>query len=160
MLGSKPRLAASFRSCATHPGPALLGDLSVNTGKWMRGMSERVQGRLHLKDKDRKLSRIEERMDPDLADKICELDRRIECGCCVAACGTARMREDFVGAVGLNRVARFHLDPRAARTDADFYEVIDDDDGFSAACRCLAVTTAARRSCRSGPRSASCAARW
>jgi fumarate reductase iron-sulfur subunit len=39
-------------------------------------------------------------MDPDLADKIYELDRCIECGCCVAACGTARMREDFVGAVG------------------------------------------------------------
>ena len=33
-------------------------------------------------------------------------DRCIECGCCVAACGTARMREDFVGAVGMNRVAR------------------------------------------------------
>ena len=37
-------------------------------------------------------------MDPELADRIYELDRCIECGCCVAACGTARMREDFVGA--------------------------------------------------------------
>ena len=46
-------------------------------------------------------------MDPDLADSIYELDRCIECGCCVAACGTARMREDFVGAVGLNKIARF-----------------------------------------------------
>ena len=30
-----------------------------------------------------------------LADKIYELDRCIECGCCVAACGTARMARGF-----------------------------------------------------------------
>ena len=107
----------------------LIGDLSVNTGKWMRGMSERLEGWLHMKEPDPDLRRIEERMDPDLADKIYELDRCIECGCCVAACGTARMREDFVGAVGLNQVARFRLDPRDARTDDDYYDVIGDDDG-------------------------------
>ena len=107
----------------------LIGDLSVNTGKWMRGMSERVRGWLHLKDPNFDLGRIEERMDPELAERIYELDRCIECGCCVAACGTARMRKDFVGAVGLNRVARFHLDPRDARTDDDYYQVIGDDDG-------------------------------
>ena len=107
----------------------LIGDLSVDTGKWMRGMSERVRGWLHMKDPNPDLSRIEARMDPDLSEKIYELDRCIECGCCVAACGTARMRADFVGAVGLNRVARFRLDPRDARTDADYYEIIGDDDG-------------------------------
>ena len=107
----------------------LIGDLSVNTGKWMRGMSERLQGWLHMVDPAPDLRRIEQRMDPDLADRIYELDRCIECGCCVAGCGTARMREDFVGAVGLNRIARFRLDPRDARTDADYYDVIGDDDG-------------------------------
>jgi fumarate reductase iron-sulfur subunit len=107
----------------------LIGDLSVNTGKWMRGMSERLAGWLHMKNADPDLTRIEERMDPDLADRIYELDRCVECGCCVAACGTARMRRDFVGAAGLNRVARFRLDPRDVRTDADYYEVVGDDDG-------------------------------
>jgi fumarate reductase iron-sulfur subunit len=107
----------------------LIGDLSVNTGKWMRGMSERLEGWLHLRNEQPDLTRLEERMDPDLADRIYELDRCIECGCCVAACGTARMRKDFVGAVGLNRVGRFSLDPRDKRTDEDFYEVIGDDDG-------------------------------
>jgi succinate dehydrogenase/fumarate reductase-like Fe-S protein len=67
-------------------------------------------------EQDPDLRRLEERMDPELADKIYELDRCIECGCCVAACGTARMREDFVGAVGLNKIARFALDPRDQRT--------------------------------------------
>ena len=107
----------------------LIGDLSVNTGKWMRGMSERLESWLHMQDPDPDLRRAEAKMDPELADKIYELSRCIECGCCVAACGTARMRKDFVGAVGLNRVARFRLDPRDTRTDEDYYEVIGDDDG-------------------------------
>ena len=107
----------------------LIGDLSVDTGKWMRGMSERLEGWLHMVDPRPDITRIEERMEPELADKIYELDRCIECGCCVAACGTARMRDDFLGAVGLNRVARFRLDPRDTRTDADYYEIVGDDDG-------------------------------
>ncbi len=106
----------------------LIGDLSVNTGKWMRAMSEKLRTWVH-QDGQPDLARIEEAMDPDLAEKIYELDRCIECGCCVAACGTARMRQDFVGAVGLNKIARFRLDPRDKRTDADFYEVVGDDDG-------------------------------
>ena len=31
--------------------------------------------------------------------------------------------------MGLNRVARFRLDPRDKRTDADYYEIVGDDDG-------------------------------
>ncbi|MET1084811.1 MAG: fumarate reductase iron-sulfur subunit [Burkholderiales bacterium] len=111
------------------PAFKLIGDLSVDTGNWMRAMSERLETWVHMKQQEVNLSRIEERMDPDLAEKIYELDRCIECGCCVAACGTARMREDFVGAVGLNKIARFRLDPRDARSDQDYYDVIGDDDG-------------------------------
>jgi fumarate reductase iron-sulfur subunit len=107
----------------------LIADLSVNTGKWMRAMSERLQTWVHMKEAEPDLRRIEEPMDPDLAEKIYLLDRCIECGCCVAGCGTARMREDFVGAVGLNRIARFRLDPRDSRTDDDLYELIGDDSG-------------------------------
>ena len=107
----------------------LIGDLSVNTGKWMREMTERLEAWVHTKEQEVDLRRHEERMDPDLADEVYELDRCIECGCCVAACGTARMREDFVGAVGLNKIARFSLDPRDARTDEDFYELVGNDDG-------------------------------
>jgi fumarate reductase iron-sulfur subunit len=107
----------------------LIGDLSVNTGRWMRAMSERLETWVHLKQAELDLTRIEEKMDPELAEKIYELDRCIECGCCVSACGTARMREDFVGAVGINKIARFRLDPRDGREDADFYELIGDDSG-------------------------------
>lgn len=111
------------------PAFALIADLSVDTGKWMRSLSERLEAWLHAKEPERDLSRIEPPMDPELADRIYELDRCIECGCCVAACGTAQMRADFVGAVGLNKIARFGLDPRDQRTDADFYELVGDDDG-------------------------------
>jgi fumarate reductase iron-sulfur subunit len=108
----------------------LIGDLSVNTGKWMRAMSERLEAWVHMKQAEIDLTRIEQQMDPDLAEKIYELDRCIECGCCVAACGTARMRKDFVGAVGLNRVARFRLDPRDTRSEQNYYDVVGDDDGI------------------------------
>jgi fumarate reductase iron-sulfur subunit len=111
------------------PNFELIADLSVDTGKWMRGMSERLQTWVHMQTEQPDLTRLEERMAPELAAKIYELDRCIECGCCVAGCGTARMREGFVGAVGLNKIARFRLDPRDARTDADFYELVGDDDG-------------------------------
>jgi fumarate reductase iron-sulfur subunit len=111
------------------PAFELIADLSVDTGKWMRALSERLAAWLHAKQQEIDLSRIEEPMDPELADRIYELDRCIECGCCVAACGTAQMRADFVGAVGLNKIARFGLDPRDRRGDAEFYELVGDDDG-------------------------------
>jgi fumarate reductase iron-sulfur subunit len=107
----------------------LIGDLSVNTGKWMRALSEKLEAWCHTKQQEFDLTRLEERMEPELAEEIFELDRCIECGCCLAGCGTARMRKDFVGAVGINKIARFRLDPRDVRTDTDYYELIGDDDG-------------------------------
>jgi len=121
-------LGAEF-TLAPLPVFKLIGDLSVDTGAWMRGMSERLETWVHEQEAAIDLTRLEARMEPELAEKIYELDRCIECGCCVAACGTARMREDFVGAVGLNKIARFRLDPRDTRSDDDFYELIGDDDG-------------------------------
>jgi fumarate reductase iron-sulfur subunit len=111
------------------PAFELIGDLSVNTGKWMRGMSERLQTWIHGKTDEVDLCRIEEKMEPQVAEQIYELERCIECGCCIAACGTAQMRKDFIGAVGINQLARFRIDPRDQRSDADFYQVIGDDNG-------------------------------
>jgi len=107
----------------------LIKDLSVNTGKWMQGMSERVESWVHSKE-EHDITKLEEAIDPDVADETFELDRCIECGICVASCATALMRPNFVGAVGLNRVARFRVDPHDERTDADFYELVGDDDGI------------------------------
>jgi fumarate reductase iron-sulfur subunit len=110
------------------PGFELIADLSVDTGKWMRAMSERLETWVHLAA-DPDIDGVEEPMDPDLAETIYELDRCVECGCCVAACGTARMREGFVGAAGMNKIARFRADPRDRRTDSDYYRLIGDEDG-------------------------------
>lgn len=110
------------------PGFELIGDLSVNTGKWMRGMSEHLRTWVH-EEKAIDPAAMEARMEPGEAEAIYELERCIECGCCIAACGTAQMRDDFIGAVGLNKIARFRLDPRDTRSDADFYELIGTDEG-------------------------------
>ena len=112
------------------PGFELIADLSVNTGKWMRGMSERLETWVHdegLENTD--LNAQEQAMAPELAEAIYELERCIECGCCIAACGTAQMRDHFVGAVGLNQISRFRLDPRDQRSDAEFYQLVGDDSG-------------------------------
>jgi fumarate reductase iron-sulfur subunit len=137
MIDGRPGLACrtltqnlgSEITLAPLPVFELIADLSVNTGKWMRAMSERLETWVHRKEREIDLTRIEERMEPELAEDIYLLDRCIECGCCVAGCGTARMREDFVGAVGVNKIARFRLDPRDQRTDEDFFELIGDDSG-------------------------------
>ena len=107
----------------------LIGDLAIYTGKWMRGLNERLETWIHDKSNELNVDKLEERMEPALADEIYELDRCVECGCCVAGCGTIQMRENFVGAVGLNKIARYHLDPRDERTNEDYYEMIGNEDG-------------------------------
>jgi fumarate reductase iron-sulfur subunit len=107
----------------------LIGDLSIYTGKWMRGLNKRLETWIHDKESELDVDKLEERMEPELADEIYELDRCVECGCCVAGCGTIQMKPDFVGAVGLNKIARYHLDPRDKRSDEDYYELVGDEDG-------------------------------
>jgi len=116
-------------SLAPLPVFELIADLSVNTGKWMRGMSERLQTWIHANGEGLDLDAMEQPMEPELAEEIYELDRCIECGCCIAACGTAHMRADFVGAVGLNKLARLRLDPHDERDDRAFYELVGNDEG-------------------------------
>jgi len=106
----------------------LIGDLSINTAKWMNDMSKDVKSWIHTQEQTN-IDNIEKPMEPDIADEVFELDRCIECGCCIAACGTKRMRPKFKGAVALNKIARYTLDPRDERTLEDMYEIIGDDEG-------------------------------
>ena len=116
-------------SLAPLPVFELIADLSVDTGSWMRDMSERLETGEQGSDVDRDLDDFEQPMEPQLARDLYELERCIECGCCVAACGTAHMRAGFVGAVGLNKLGRFRLDPRDERDDSAMYELIGNDSG-------------------------------
>ena len=138
VVNGKPRLACKtlttdFKdgNIALLPLPTfpLIKDLSVDTGSWMRNMSIRVNSWI-VTNEETDISKLEKRVEPEVSDEVFELDRCIECGLCVAACSTAIMRENFVGAVGLNRVARFSIDPHDERTDEDFYELIGDDEGI------------------------------
>jgi len=107
----------------------LIGDLSVFTGNWMRGLNERLESWIHHKEEELEVDKLEKPMDPDVADDVYELDRCIECGCCVAGCGTLQMNENFVGAVGLNKIARYQLDPRDKRDEKEYYELVGNEDG-------------------------------
>ncbi len=113
-----------------HPLPAfkLIGDLSVDTGTWFRGMVEKSEAWIKA-SKPFDPAAQEERMSDDLAQAIYEGERCIECGCCVAACGVANLNEGFAGPAGLNRIARFMMDPRDSRSDKDWFEVLSSSDG-------------------------------
>lgn len=114
-----------------HPLPVfkLIGDLSVDTGTWFRGVGKQLEAWVHSDDASFDPLAEEARMENALAEQIFELDRCIECGCCISACGTARMREDFLGAASINRIARFYMDPRDNRSEEEYYEVIGTDQG-------------------------------
>jgi fumarate reductase iron-sulfur subunit len=136
MINGRPTLACrtltaelpELITLAPMPAFKLIGDLSVDTGTWFRGMSERVESWIHTQ-KEFDPTAEEERMDNDTAQKIYELERCIECGCCVAGCATANVREDFLGATALNRIGRFMLDPRDERDSEDWFEIVATDEG-------------------------------
>ncbi len=107
----------------------LVGDLSVDTGSWFRELYDTTESWIHTK-KVFDPNAPEERMENEVAEAIYELDRCVECGCCISACGTARLRPDFLGAAGINRVGRFLIDPRDERTEQDYYEIIGNDMGI------------------------------
>ncbi|MDP2644254.1 MAG: fumarate reductase iron-sulfur subunit [Desulfobacterales bacterium] len=107
----------------------LIGDLSVDTGTWFRAMNEKVESWIHTEKIFDPLSR-EEKMDNALAEDIYELERCIECGCCVAACAVANLREDFLSAAAMNRIARFMMDPRDGRTEKAYFDIIGTDAGI------------------------------
>ena len=136
MVNGRPALACRTLTAdlpekiVLYPLPAfkLVGDLSVDTGTWFREMAERTEAWIHEQlpfDPDA----TEERMSDDLAEAIYENDRCIECGCCVASCGVANLDDQFLAGAGLNRVARFMLDPRDKRSDAEWYDVVAGENG-------------------------------
>ncbi len=106
----------------------LVGDLAVDTGTWFRDMAIKTEAWVHT-TKEFDPTALEERMDNKTAQEIYEPDRCVECGCCVAGCATANIRADFLGAAGINRVARFMLDPRDERSPEEYYEVVGAEEG-------------------------------
>lgn len=129
-LGCRTQTADLPAVIRLHPLPVfkLIGDLSVDTGTWFREMVEASEAWIHATepfDGDAQ----EARMSDDLAQAIYEGDRCIECGCCVAACGVANVKPSFAGPAGLNRIARFMMDPRDERSDGDWFDVVANADG-------------------------------
>lgn len=139
MVNGRPALACSTLTAglperiSLFPLPTfkLIGDLSVDTGTWFRAMAERTEAWIHEHEPFDPLQQ-EARMSDDLAQEIYAGDRCIECGCCVAGCGAANVDAEFLGAAGLNRVARFMLDSRDSRGSDEWFEIVAGDDGVFA----------------------------
>jgi fumarate reductase iron-sulfur subunit len=136
MINGRPTLACRTltsdlpEEIELYPMPffKMLGDLSVDTGIWFRGISEQLESWIHT-EKEFNPEEEEERMDNSLANKIYESERCIECGCCLAGCATAQVYPKFLGAAGLNRIGRFMLDPRDQRTNQEWFELVSTDEG-------------------------------
>lgn len=136
MINGRPRLACKTMTInlpsriTVLPLPVfkLIGDLSVDTGTWFRNLQVKTESWIHT-NKKFDPNALEVRMDNKIAEQIYEPERCVECGCCVATCVTANIREDFIGATGINRVSRFMMDPRDERSDAEYYEVVGNEDG-------------------------------
>jgi len=137
MINGRPNLACHTltrdlpKEITLLPMPVfkLIGDLSVDTGAWFRSMQERVESWIHS-DIPFDPNAPEEPMTNQKAEEIYEIERCIECGCCVAACGKANMQTDFMGPVAFNRIARFVADPRDKRSEAEYYEIVGTDEGI------------------------------
>lgn len=139
LVNGRPALACSTLTSSLpdritlFPLPAfkLIGDLSVDTGTWFRAMAERTEAWIH-EHRAFDPSGQEDRMSDDLAQAIYARDRCIECGCCVAGCAATSIDAKFLGAAGLNRIARFMLDSRDARETADWFDLVAGDEGVFA----------------------------
>ena len=137
LINGRPRLACRTltttlpKKTTLHPLPVFkhVGDLGVDTGTWFRTMYQNIGSWVH-NDSGFDPQALEQRLPNDLMLQIYELERCIECGSCVAACGTANVRDDFVGAVAANRLARFMIDPRDRRTNLQYYDVMGTDYGI------------------------------
>ncbi|MEB3101833.1 fumarate reductase iron-sulfur subunit [Ferviditalea candida] len=107
----------------------LLGDLSVDTGTWFRNVSLQTESWIHT-DKVFDPDAPEERMSNEKALQIYEAERCIECGCCIGGCATANIKPNFIGAAGVNRVARFMIDPRDERDEQQYFDIVGSEDGI------------------------------
>lgn len=130
LLGCRTQTADLPDHIRLHPLPVfrLVGDLSVDTGTWFRAMAEKSEAWIHA-EQAFDPGAVEDRMDDELAQQIYDSDRCIECGCCIASCGAANVNDDFAGPAGLNRIARFAMDPRDTRSDDEWFEVISNEEG-------------------------------
>ncbi|MBN2435899.1 MAG: fumarate reductase iron-sulfur subunit [Spirochaetes bacterium] len=137
LINGKPRLAC--RTClnevkgsvtiAPLPGFLMLGDLSVDTGSYFIKIHNRqALNVIRSKQQEAELA-ANSNYENELMMHLYELDRCIECGCCVSACATVQMNADFAGAAELLNAWRLMSDPRDDRTNKDWYELYATDNG-------------------------------
>ena len=101
----------------------------METHTWFRGLDTRIRAWLHNRD-NFDPEATETPMDNARALNVYNAERCIECGCCISGCATINNGKGFLGAAGINRIARFMMDPRDTRKTRDYLEIIGTDDGL------------------------------
>ena len=155
LINGKPGLACRTltRDLPTEftlaPLPAfeLIGDLSVNTGKWMRNMSERMETWVHMKSEEVDLRKKEEPMDPQLAeDTICLTAAWNAVAVSPVAVRFACARTSLAALPSTRSLASASIraTPVTTATSTTLSVTIP---VCLAACRCSPATTSARRIC-------------
>lgn len=126
MVNGKPMLACKTQTVdlpekihlAPLRGFPVIRDLAADKSKFFERLNrKKIKGWV---DHAVAFNPEQEFLMPDaLAEEIYQADRCIECGICVAGCLSAQANKGFIGAVGLNKILRFVLDPRDKRGVAD-----------------------------------------
>jgi len=107
----------------------LIKDVATDKGTWLRDVSLRTKAWMHNRE-DREFNPDHEQQQSDkVARQVYEADRCIECGICVAACGSCKIDPDYLGPMGLNRALKLAADDRDHRGFAGVEEIVKGEAG-------------------------------
>ncbi len=137
MINGFPRLACRTlveglpEIIQLHPLPnfKMLGDLSVDTSTYFAANRNRYGFWLHSSGKDDLKAYKDITIDNEESGRIHELERCIECGCCMAACPTVAVNSSFAGPYNLLAAGRFLIDMRDSRSKKEWYDVFASENG-------------------------------
>ena len=106
----------------------LIKDLAVDKSIFFETLNKKLETWVHRKNE---FNNSEDNMTDELASKLYESERCIECGICISACPAASCA-NFIGATGCSKGLRFALDPRNDNKEAieKLISVLATDEGL------------------------------
>ncbi len=115
-VNGQPKLACKTQikdlpakiTLAPLPNFPLIKDLAVDKSQFFATLNQKLEAWIH---NDEKFEDKENTMPDELATKLYDRERCIECGICVSACPAGNFT-DFKAATGCGHALRFTLDPR------------------------------------------------
>jgi len=106
----------------------LIRDLATDKSGFFRDLNHLLETWVH---RDHEFANEDEIMPNELATRLYDTERCIQCGCCISACPAAGIA-GFIGATGSSKGLRFALDPRNEDKEArqELLEILTSDKGL------------------------------